>query len=80
MKKDFTMTGELNLRGDVMPIGGVKEKLLAAKRNRMTSIILPEQNKNEYAAIKEFTNDINVIWVSHANEVMERVLLPLAII
>ena len=73
----FAMTGELNLRGDVMPIGGIKEKLLAAKRNRMTSIILPEQNKNEYAAIKEFTNDINVIWVSHANEVMERVLLPL---
>lgn len=76
----FAMTGELNLRGDVMPIGGIKEKLLAAKRNRMTSIILPEQNKNEYAAIKEFTNDINVIWVSHANEVMERVLLPLLIV
>ena len=76
----FAMTGELNLRGDVMPIGGIKEKLLAAKRNHMTSIILPEQNKNEYAAIKEFTNDINVIWVSHANEVMERVLLPIAII
>lgn len=75
----FAMTGELNLRGDVMPIGGIKEKLLAAKRNRMTSIILPEQNKNEYAAIKEFTEDINVIWVSHANEVMERVLMPLII-
>ncbi|MDP3787904.1 MAG: endopeptidase La [Candidatus Chromulinivorax sp.] len=73
----FAMTGELNLRGDVMPIGGIKEKLLAAKRNHMTSIILPEQNKNEYAAIKEFTEDINVIWVSHANEVMERVLMPL---
>ncbi len=73
----FAMTGELNLRGDVMPIGGIKEKLLAAKRNRMTSIILPEQNKNEYASIKEFTEDINVIWVSHANEVMERVLMPL---
>jgi len=76
----FAMTGELNLRGDVMPIGGIKEKLLAAKRNHMTSIILPEQNKNEYAAIKEFTNDINVIWVSHANEVMERVLLPVTIL
>jgi ATP-dependent Lon protease len=76
----FAMTGELNLRGDVMPIGGIKEKLLAAKRNRMTSIILPEQNKNEYASIKEFTQDINVIWVSHANEVMERVLLPLLIV
>ncbi len=72
------MTGELNLRGDVMPIGGVKEKLLAAKRNKMTSIILPEQNKNELANIKDFIHDINVVWVSHANEVLEKVLLPLA--
>ena len=74
----FAMTGELNLRGDVMPIGGVKEKLLAAKRNRMSSIILPEQNRNDYATIKEFTDGINIIWVSHANEVLDKVLLPLA--
>lgn len=73
----FAMTGELNLRGDVMPIGGIKEKLLAAKRNRMSSIILPEQNKNELPNLKDFMDDINVIWVSHANEVMDRVLLPL---
>lgn len=72
----FAMTGELNLRGDVMPIGGVKEKLLAAKRNHLSSIILPQQNKNDYASIQEFTEGINVIWVSHANEVIERVLLP----
>jgi len=74
------MTGELNLRGEVMPIGGVKEKLLAAKRNHMSSIILPEQNKHDYATIKELTDGINVIWVSHANEVMQRVLLPHSII
>lgn len=72
----FAMTGELNLRGDVMPIGGVKEKLLAAKRNNMSSIILPEQNRNDYTTIKEFTDGINVIWVSHANEVLDKVLLP----
>lgn len=75
----FAMTGELNLRGDVMPIGGVKEKLLAAKRNRMTSIILPEQNKNDYQTIKDFTQGINVIWVSHAHEVLDKVLLPVTI-
>jgi len=72
----FAMTGELNLRGEVMPIGGIKEKLLAAKRNNLSSIILPEQNKNDYASIKDFTDNINVIWVNHANEVIERVLLP----
>ncbi len=70
------MTGELNLRGEVMPIGGVKEKLLAAKRNHMSSIILPEQNKNDYLTIKDLTDGINVIWVSHANEVLDKVLLP----
>ncbi len=74
----FAMTGELNLRGEVMPIGGVKEKLLAAKRNNMSSIILPEQNKNDYLSIKEFSDGINIIWVSHANEVISRVLLPQA--
>jgi len=72
----FAMTGELNLRGQVMPIGGIKEKLLAAKRNHMTSIILPEQNRNDFASIKDFVHDINVIWVSHANEVLDKVLLP----
>ncbi len=75
----FAMTGELNLRGEVMPIGGVKEKLLAAKRNHMSSIILPEQNKNDYSTIKDLTEGINVIWVSHANEVLDKVLLPQAI-
>jgi len=72
----FAMTGELNLRGEVMPIGGVKEKLLAAKRNHMTSIILPELNRNDYSAIKDLAEGINVIWVSHANEVIDKVLLP----
>jgi ATP-dependent Lon protease len=71
----YAMTGELNLRGDVMPIGGVKEKILAAKRNRMGHIILPCQNKNDLVGIEDVTKDINVIWVKHANEVLNRVLL-----
>ena len=70
------MTGELNLRGDVMPIGGVKEKLLAAKRNNLSTVIFPEENKNEWATIKDIVDDINVIWVKHADEVFEHVLMP----
>jgi ATP-dependent Lon protease len=69
------MTGELNLCGDVMPIGGVKEKILAAKRNKVSRVILPYQNKNDLVGIEDITQDIDVIWVRHANEVLSTVLL-----
>lgn len=70
------MTGELNLRGEVMPIGGVKEKLLAAKRNNLSTVIFPEENKNQWELIKDIVDDMNVIWVKHADEVLEHVLMP----
>ncbi len=75
----YAMTGELNLRGDVMPIGGVKEKVLAAKRNNLTHVILPEDNRNEWSTIKDIVEDLNIIWVKHADEVLEHVLMPLLI-
>ncbi len=71
------MTGELNLRGEVMPIGGVKEKLLAAKRNNFSTVIFPEENKIQWESIKDIAQDINVIWVKHADEVLKHVLMPL---
>lgn len=70
----YAMTGELNLRGEVMPIGGVKEKILAAKRNKMSHVILPLQNKNDLIGIEDVAKDINVVWVDHANDVIQRVL------
>ena len=70
------MTGELNLRGNVMPIGGVKEKILAAKRNQVPHVILPLKNKNDLIGSEEITEGINVIWVNHADEILSRVLLP----
>lgn len=73
----FAMTGELNLRGDVMAIGGVKEKVLAAKRNNLSTVILPEDNKNDWNSIKDIVDDLNIIWVKHADEVLEHVLMPL---
>jgi ATP-dependent Lon protease len=72
----YAMTGELNLRGEVMPIGGVKEKILAAKRNKVDHVILPYKNKNDLTGIEEIAQDIKVIWVHHANEVIQHVLLP----
>jgi ATP-dependent Lon protease len=73
---EYAMTGELNLRGDVMRIGGIKEKILAAKRNHITHIILPYKNKSDIAGLEEITKDIQLIWVNHANEVLGHVLMP----
>lgn len=70
----YAMTGELNLRGEVTAIGGVKEKILAAKRNKMKHIILPCQNKNDLVGLEDIAKDIEVIWVKHADEVINRVL------
>lgn len=71
----FAMTGELNLQGHVMAIGGVKEKILAAKRNGINHIILPEKNKNDLQGLDDIMNDIDIILVGHADEVLDRVLL-----
>ncbi len=72
----YAMTGELNLRGNVMPIGGVKEKVLAAKRNKVAHVILPHKNKNDLVGAEEITQGIQVIWVKHANEILNYVLMP----
>lgn len=73
---EYAMTGELNLRGNVMPIGGVKEKILAAKRNGVLHVILPDQNKNDLVGSEDIIQGIDVIWVKHADEILSRVLLP----
>jgi ATP-dependent Lon protease len=74
----YAMTGELNLRGEVMPIGGVKEKILAAKRNKVPHVILPFKNKNDLVGIiEEVSLGIDIVWVNHADEVIKRVLMPI---
>jgi len=72
---DYAMTGELNLRGEVMPIGGIKEKILAAKRNKVEHVILPLKNKCDLVGLEDIIGDIDLIWVNHANEVIDHVLL-----
>ncbi len=72
----YAMTGEINLRGNVMPIGGIKEKILAAKRNAISHVILPQKNKNDLVGAEDITDGIEVIWVDHATEVINHVLMP----
>jgi len=74
---DYAMTGELNLQGNVLPIGGVKEKLLAAKQRGLSYVIFPKLNEHDIDAITSLPNDINVLFVNEVDEVLEHVLLPL---
>jgi ATP-dependent Lon protease len=74
----YAMTGELNLCGEVMPIGGVKEKILAAKRNNVDHVILPYKNRHDLTGIEDSIEGVKVILVSHADEVISHVLMPKA--
>jgi ATP-dependent Lon protease len=71
----YAMTGEINLHGDVMPIGGVKEKVLAAKYNKLQYVILPEKNRSDLQEDKKISDGINVIFVKRAEEIMKMVLM-----
>lgn len=73
---DYAMTGELNLRGNVMPIGGLKEKLLVAKRNHIQHVILPCKNQHDMVGLEDLAKDMHLIWVNHADEVIHHVLMP----
>jgi ATP-dependent Lon protease len=70
-KRNFAMTGELTLTGQVYPIGGVREKLLAAKRQRIRNVILPEANRREYEEVPDHVaRGINVHFVGRFEEVV----------
>ena len=69
--KNIAMTGEVTLRGHVLPIGGLKEKLLAAHRAGIPKVIIPEENKKDLAEIpKNILNDLEVITVDTVDDVL----------
>jgi ATP-dependent Lon protease len=75
VKKDFAMTGEITLRGKVLPVGGVKEKLLAAHRAGMKSVILPHENERDLAEIpKNVQDDLKFHLVDHMDQVINLAL------
>ncbi len=75
VRRDVAMTGEVTLRGRVLPIGGLKEKLLAALRGGITTVLIPAENEKDLvdipAAVKE---QIEIVPVSHVDEVLARAL------
>ena len=75
VRSDIAMTGEITLRGRVLPIGGVKHKVLASHRAGVRAVILPTENKQDLSEIpEEIAKDIELIWVDHINAVLKRVL------
>jgi ATP-dependent Lon protease len=74
-RKDVAMTGEITLRGKVLPIGGVKEKVLAAHRAGVKNIVLPKDNEKDLADIpKNVLDSLNVFMVEHMDEVLKQAL------
>ncbi len=78
VRKDIAMTGEITLRGRVLPIGGLKEKLLAALRGGIKTVLIPEENAKDLADIPEnVKNALNIIPVSHLDDVLPHALLSM---
>ncbi|MGM5630423.1 endopeptidase La [Apibacter raozihei] len=75
VKSKWAMTGEITLRGKVLPVGGIKEKILAAKRAGITNVILCEENKKDIDKIKpEYIKGLKIHYVSQMSEVIELAL------
>jgi ATP-dependent Lon protease len=75
VRRDVAMTGELTLRGNVLPVGGVKEKVLAARRARVTTIILPALNERDMREVPmELMKDIGFIYADTVQEVLDAAL------
>jgi ATP-dependent Lon protease len=78
VRNEVAMTGEITLRGRVMPIGGLKEKLLAAHRNRITTVLIPLENRKDLKEIpRRVLRALRIVLVSHMDDVLrEAVRLP----
>src|SRR5438876_4483131 len=75
VRKDVAMTGEITLRGNVLPVGGVKEKVLAARRARVRKILLPVQNRRDLDEVpKEPLKDITFVFVDNVRQVFREAL------
>ena len=76
VRKDIAMTGEVSLRGNAMPIGGLKEKLLAALRGGITTVLIPTDNEKDLPEIPDNVKEgLTIIPVKHVSEVLEHALV-----
>jgi ATP-dependent Lon protease len=79
VQSDVAMTGEITLRGKVLPVGGIKEKVLAAHRTGIRTVILPRRNERDVEDVpEELRREMRFVFVDEAEEVLEHALRPLA--
>jgi ATP-dependent Lon protease len=77
VRGDLAMTGEITLRGRVLPIGGLKEKLLAAHRGNLKTVLIPKDNEKDLADVPaNVVKALDIIFVEHMDEVLKAALLP----
>ncbi len=76
VRRDIAMTGEVTLRGRVLPIGGLKEKLLAAHRGGVKTVLIPKDNEKDLVEIPDnVKRDLEIIPVAHCDEVIRHALV-----
>ena len=76
VNRDIAMTGEITLRGRVLPIGGLKEKILAAHRGGVTKVLIPSENRKDVAEIpSKILKKVELGFVEHTDEVLKEALI-----
>jgi len=80
VRGDIAMTGEITLSGRVLPVGGIKEKVLAARRHGITEVIIPRQNEKNIKEdlTEELRRELTIHYVAHIEEVLNLALTPSA--
>ena len=77
VRHDVAMTGEISLRGEVLPIGGVKEKVIAARRAGIRTVLLPDRNRKDLEEIPETTRAaLQFIWLKTVDDALQAALTP----
>ncbi|MBW6471831.1 MAG: endopeptidase La [Anaerolineaceae bacterium] len=77
VRKDVALTGEITLRGRILPVGGIREKILAAHRAGITKIFIPVKNEKDLVDLsKKVRKQLDIVLVKHMDDVIEEVLLP----
>ena len=76
LRGNAAMTGEITLRGRVLPVGGLKEKLLAAKKGGFTTVIVPKDNRPEVEELsEEITGKLSILYLDSMDKVLSAVLM-----